>query len=338
MLTRLAPSPTGALHLGNARTFLVNWAMARQRGWRVLLRIEDLDGPRVKAGAAEAAIDTLAWLGLDWDEGPVYQSAEFTTPAWRGVYREALEALVSAGDAYPCRRTRSEILAASRSAPHAGEHELRYSMELRPADAGVAGAVDLALLDDATVAWRLVTPDCSVTFKDDLLGPQTFYPQREVGDFLIATKGGASGAAQPSYQLAVVVDDARQGVTHVVRGDDLLPSTARQLLLYDLLGQVGFLDDARPPAYTHLPIVVGADGRRLAKRHGDTRIDTYRAADVPPKRVIGLLAEWSGLGTRREMTAAEFAAGFDLAGLPRERVAFGEFDDKWLRAESPYEG
>lgn len=155
---------------------------------------------------------------------------------------------------------------------------------------------------------------------DDFCGRREFHPQREVGDFLVATKGG-----QPSYQLAVVVDDARQGVTHVVRGDDLLPSAARQRLLYQRLG----LGPA--PAYTHLPLVVGEDGRRLAKRHGDTRACAYREAGVTAERVIGLLAEWCGIGLRREMTAVDFAERFTLAELPREPAVFRAADDAWLR-------
>lgn len=357
LLTRLAPSPTGALHLGNARTFLINWAFARQNDWRVLLRVEDLDGPRIKAGMSEHAIDTLRWLGLDWDGEPVYQSAD---PA---PYRAALERLVADRRAYPCRCTRSQILAASLSAPNEGDHELRYPGTCRPAgwvagtQLGVAGAhreaeapepakgtvndsppqrpgasadaerprhplVTAEQLDDPGVSWRFVTPDEDVSFDDAFVGPQAFNPQQQVGDFLVATKD-----RQPSYQLAVTVDDARQGVTHVVRGDDLLSCTSRQLQLYDAL------DLGPRPEYTHLPLVVGEDGRRLAKRHGDTRVSHYRDSGAPAERVVGLLAEWCGLGERREMTTAEFAERFDLAKLSRERVVFTTADDAWLKAD-----
>ncbi|MEO1496490.1 MAG: tRNA glutamyl-Q(34) synthetase GluQRS [Planctomycetota bacterium] len=308
--TRLAPSPTGALHLGNARTFLVNWALARQRGWRIVLRIDDLDGPRIKAGAADQAIETLRWLGLDWDEGPHHQSSDQTR------YQDALRSLIDAGQAYPCGCTRSQILAASRSAPHDGDHELRYPGTCRPQEGVVASAT---LLGDPKLAWRLRTPDVTVDFDDAFLGRQSHNPQREVGDFLIAAKGAA-----PGYQLAVVVDDARQSVTQVVRGDDLVASTARQLLLYDRLG-LGV-----PPAYTHLPMVVGEDGRRLAKRHGDTRIDSYRDRGIAPERVIGLLAEWCGLGDRTPTTVEDFVRRFTLRGLPNERVVFSDTDDAWL--------
>jgi glutamyl-tRNA synthetase len=309
--TRLAPSPTGALHVGNARTFLVTWALARQRGWRVVLRIDDLDGPRVKPHAARDAIETLRWLGLDWDEGPHYQTHD-TAP-----YRAALRHFVERGNAYPCRCTRSQVLAASLSAPHAGEHELHYPGTCR---GSVATEADF---DSPDVAWRLLTPDESIGFVDELAGPQSFNPHHEVGDFLVATKGGA-----PSYQLATVIDDSRQGVDQVVRGDDLLASTARQLLLYERLEAIV---GASRPRYTHLPLVVGEDGRRLAKRHGDTRLDAYRKAGVAPERVVGLLAEWCGLGARQPMDARGFCERFDLAALPRHAVVLTAADDVWLR-------
>lgn len=311
MLTRLAPSPTGALHLGNARTFLVNWALARQNSWRVLLRIDDLDGPRVKPEATVQAIEDLRWLGLDWDEGPVTQTAD------RTPYEAALERLVDRGDAYPCSCTRTQILAASLSAPHAGEHELRYPGTCRPAAADTGRAA----LDDPSVAWRLATPDKEVAFDDAFFGPQAFNPQREVGDFLVATKGG-----QPSYQLATVVDDTRQGVTHIVRGADLLPSTARQLLLYDRLAL------GPPPTYLHLPLLVGEDGRRLAKRHGDTRVAHYRERGVAAGRVVALLARWCGVDhAPDDVSAAEFIGLLDLSRASRAPAVFTARDDAWLR-------
>lgn len=312
MLTRLAPSPTGALHLGNARTFLINWALAKQNGWRVLLRIEDLDGPRIKAGAAEHAIETLEWLGLDWEVGPIYQSADMQP------YREALQYLVCEGLAYPCKCTRSQILAASLSAPNAGDHELRYPGTCRLPTSSVA---DSRLLDDPSISWRYVAPDQTVPFDDTFVGRTLFNPQQEVGDFLVATK-----QCQPSYQLAVVVDDARQGITHVVRGDDLLGCTSRQLQLYRALGLTP------EPCYTHVPLVVGEDGRRLAKRHGDTRVSSYRQLGVPRERLIGLLAEWCGLGERIEMAPIEFAERFRLETLPPTQVTFSAADDRWLKA------
>jgi glutamyl-tRNA synthetase len=313
--TRLAPSPTGALHLGNARSFLANWALARQQGWEIALRVEDLDGPRVKAGASEEAIDVLQWLGIDWDSGPFTQRSDLTP------YRAALERLAAQGDIYPCRCTRKEIEAASLSAPHGDEHELRYPGTCRPA---TPTPLPPTALDQPGVAWRLRVPEETTTFVDHVAGEHSHNIASTSGDFLVATKEGL-----PSYQLAVVVDDARQEIDRIVRGDDLLGSTHRQLLLQQRLGI------ASPPEYYHLPLVVGEDGRRLAKRHGDSRISHYRGLGVTPERIIGLLGEWCGLGARREQTAAEFLAAFDLAALPRTPIVFTALDDEWLRTAAP---
>jgi glutamyl-tRNA synthetase len=309
--TRLAPSPTGALHLGNARTLLVNWAVARQQGWEIVLRIEDLDGPRVKAGSIEQTIEVMEWLGLDWDEGPYYQLHDMAP------YEAAMVKLAGQGDIYPCACTRREIEAASLSAPHASDHELRYPGTCRPAQ---AASVPNALFDDRAVAWRLRVPAGPTTFVDCFAGSQTHDVQQTVGDFLVRTKTKMS-----SYQLAVVVDDARQGINQVVRGDDLLTSTPRQLLLYERL-QLGPV-----PTYTHLPMVVGEDGRRLAKRHGDSRLVNYCKRGVRTQRVVGLLAEWCGLGPRQEMTPADFCDDFQIAKLSPAPIVFTSADDQWLQ-------
>lgn len=305
--TRLAPSPTGALHLGNARTFLVNWALARRNGWRIVLRIEDLDTPRVKAGAIEETIEILEWLGMDWDEGPIVQSADL------GPYRAAMRQLAEAGRVYPCALTRGEIEAAA-SAPQEGVHESPFPAELRP-------EVGPAVFADEATNWRLVVPDDPVAFEDEFYGSLSVDPAEEVGDFIVWTRRG-----QPSYQLAVVVDDHRQGVTQVVRGDDLLGSAGRQLLLMEALGL------GAGPAYTHLPLVRGPDGRRLAKRHGDTRLSSYRAAGVRPERVVGLLAWWCGAAEdRAEMSPTEFCERFRLDRMSRRDIVFTAEDEQWLR-------
>ena len=308
--TRLAPSPTGNLHLGNARTFLVNWALARQQDWRIVLRIEDLDGARNKLGAAQRAIEILGWLGLDWDEGPYYQLDE------ESAYRGALRRLVARRAIYPCRCTRKQLEAASLSAPHGHEFDLRYPGICRPTD---DEPIDARLIGTEGVAWRVRVPEKLIVFDDRFAGQQDFNVQQTVGDFLVATRAGLT-----SYQLAVVVDDARQGIDRVVRGDDLLSSTPRQMLLYQLLE----LGD--PPNYYHLPLVIGEDGRRLAKRHGENRLAHYHEQGVARERVLGLLGEWCGLGERRAMTREEFLERFDLAALPHEPIVFTKHDDAWL--------
>lgn len=307
-VSRLAPSPTGALHLGNARTFLINWALARQAGWRLIMRIEDLDGPRVKTGATEAMLDTLTWLGLDYDGAPLQQSDDLAP------YIATMHDLASRGHVYPCRLTRSEIERAA-SAPHGDEHDRHYPAELRP-ETPPREFID----DDAN--YRLIVHDETLVIDDAVAGRYEHNVARTVGDFVLWTRRGT-----PGYQLAVVVDDARQGVTDVVRGDDLLSSAARQTLVYRALGH-------EPPRWWHLPLVLGPDGLRLAKRHGDTRVATYRAAGVPVERVVGLLANWCGLGERRPMTTPDFRDAFDLTRLSPDPVTFTEDDHAWLLDES----
>lgn len=316
--TRLAPSPTGALHLGNARTFLINWALARQNGWEIVFRVEDLDGPRVKPESAGQIQATLQWLGMEWDEGPVVQSSDLSP------YVRAMEVLAWAGRSYPTAMTRTEADAAL-SAPQAGGAgtggESRFPAELRPAGSDVPRRFEAAGGGEAELAWRFATPDRDVAFDDLMAGTQRINPARTIGDFVIWTKRGV-----PAYQLAVVVDDARQGVTHVVRGDDLLDSTARQLLLYEALGL------GSGPAWLHLPLVLGPDGKRLAKRHGDTRVDTYRGLGVPVERLIGLIGWWCGILTGRGvLSAVDFRQAFTLERLSRKPITFTHEDDQWLR-------
>ncbi len=304
--TRLAPSPTGALHLGNARTFLITWAMARKFGWRLEMRIEDLNGPRVKPAAAQQALDLFAWLRIDYDGEPSYQSADLE------AYRAAMDVLAARGMVYQCTLSRGQIEQAS-AAPHRDEHELQFPSELRPTDPR------MFVFDEQETNYRFVVGDESITIDDEFAGRSVFRPLDEVGDFVVWTK-----RATPSYQLAVTVDDARQGITDVVRGDDLLSSAARQTLLYGAL-------DLQPPKWWHLPLVVGPDGRRLAKRHGDTRLTAYQEAGVPASRIIGLLASWSGICDKpTEMTAEEFRDGLILDGLDRGPAVFRREHHRWL--------
>lgn len=301
---RLAPSPTGVLHLGNARSFLLAWLDARARGARVLLRIEDLDGPRVKEGADLAAIEDLAWLGLDWDEGPIYQRPR------RARYQEALARLAAAGLAYPCVCTRADVARAA-SAPHPGEEGPLYPGTCR---GRFASAAEAHAASGVEPCWRFaVPPGERVVVEDRCAGRWVFAVDRELGDFVIGRREG-----EAAYQLAVVVDDAEQGVTDVVRGDDLLPSAARQLLLYRAL-------DLPTPSFAHVPLVIGPDGRRLAKRHGDTTLRRFRAQGVSAPELVGWLAAWSGLAPPgRFLRPAELIPGFDLARVPRQPVVWSE--------------
>jgi glutamyl-tRNA synthetase len=291
---RLAPSPTGAQHVGNARTYLLAWLAARSRGGRVVLRIEDIDSPRVKPGAAAQAQDDLRWLGLDWDEGPHVQTQRLP------LYEAALARLREQELVYPCTCSRADVERAA-SAPHA-EHE----GPVYPGTCAGRRAADAAALTGRSFAWRFRAAARDWTFTDGICGKMILPAATLGGDFVVWKAVGT-----PAYQLAVVVDDAANGVTEVIRGDDLLPSTPRQLQLYAALGW-------RPPAFAHVPLVVGPDGRRLAKRHGDTRLSALRAAGVRPKALLGLLA-WScgWLPEAVPVAARELVGKFHLETIPR---------------------
>jgi glutamyl-tRNA synthetase len=279
---RFAPSPTGVLHLGNLRTALLAWLFARSAGSSFAVRIEDLDAGRVRPGLAEAQLEDLAAIGLDWD-GPVWVQSE------RGeTYAAALERL----PVYECFCTRAEIRE-SASAAHGpvGVYPgtcLGLSDAEREARRAAGRAPALRVRADAT----------HVHFEDRLLGPQ----EGMVDDFVVRRNDGAY-----AYNLAVVVDDAAQGIEEVVRGADLADSTPRQIWLARTLG-VPVL------AYAHVPLVLGADGRRLAKRHGDVTLREVGAADA-----LAWMAASLGL---RGRSAAELLDGFDPAAIPRQPTTF----------------
>ena len=312
MKTRLAPSPTGALHLGNARTFLINWLLARRLGWKILLRIEDLDGPRIKSGADRQAIEDLQWLGLNWDEGPIYQSPR------QADYQRAVNQLLADGSAYPCVCSRKEVEQAA-SAPHAEDGAAVYPGTCRGKFATVDSARRAAGREPAI---RFHVPDEIIKWSDLFRGPQQCDAMKNLGDFVIAKADGVA-----AYQLAVVIDDVAMGITQVVRGDDLIDSTPRQILLYRALGL-----SSQIPTYRHLPLVIGTDGRRLAKRHGDTRLSTYRDLAVSPKRLLALLARWCGVANIGDLSTVEILLNtFDLASMPKEPTVFSSEEDDWLR-------
>jgi glutamyl-tRNA synthetase len=299
MIGRLAPSPTGAQHVGNARTYLIAWLSARAQGGRVVLRIEDIDSPRVKPGAAEQALDDLRWLGLDWDDGPVVQTERLP------LYDAALARLRASERVYPCTCTRADVERAA-SAPHADHEGPTY-----PGTCAGRRAADPDTLGDAPYCWRFRLPSQTPSFVDGLLGIQQLDLHALGGDFVVwKSPRPPNLPGSPAYQLAVVVDDAAQGVTEVIRGDDLIPSTPRQLLLYNALG-------LPPPCFAHVPLVVGPDGRRLAKRHGDTRLSSLREAGVRPEMLLGLLA-WScgWLDAVQPVTARELIRLFRLDAIP----------------------
>lgn len=304
---RLAPSPTGAQHVGNARTFLLAWLSIRSLGGRLILRMEDIDSPRIKPGAAQQAIDDLQWLGLDWDEGPDIGGPQFSyvQTARIALYDQALQQLKERELVYPCTCSRSEVAAAA-SAPHVGQEGPRY-----PGTCSTNRAMTAHELPPGTFAWRLRTSNQIRTFHDGVAGEVHCNVHAELGDFVIAKADGT-----PAYQLAVVVDDHEMGVTEVVRGDDLLPSAFRQFELYDLFGW-------QPPRFIHVPLVIGEDGRRLAKRHGDTRLAAFRAAGVRSEQIIGLVAWSCGLQPEpKPISPRELLVGFSWQPIRREPFVF----------------
>ncbi|HEX6746704.1 MAG TPA: tRNA glutamyl-Q(34) synthetase GluQRS [Longimicrobium sp.] len=307
MRGRFAPSPTGALHLGNARTALLAWLQARAAGGAFVMRVEDLDFGRVRPGVMETQLDELRWLGLDWDEGPDVGGphAPYVQSLRGERYDEALRTLAARGLLFECACSRRDIAAAA-SAPHAGEEGPRYPGTCRERRADPS-APSLMAHGRSLVALRMRVETGEVCFDDLLMGRCCFAPAEETGDFVVRRKDGAA-----AYQLAVVVDDAAMEITHVVRGGDLLSSTARQLLVYRAL-------DLPEPAFLHVPLMLGDDGERLAKRHGSVSLDELRSRGVSAKRVTGWLAATCGLADEdEEIAARDLVPRFSIDSLPRE--------------------
>lgn len=309
---RLAPSPTGALHLGNARSFLLAWLSARQAGGQVILRIEDIDSPRVKPWAVEATIEDLKWLGLDWDHGPespqgLEDSQNFFVQTQRlARYGEVLDELLAAGKVYACTCTRSEV-AEMASAPH----ESIFQPLEGPVYPGTCRDRKRGPALNSECAYRWAFDDECIEWIDRVHGPQSANPLHQLGDFVIGRSSGT-----PAYQLAVVVDDFDMGVTEVVRGDDLVNSTFRQLAILEYLGWP-------IPTYAHLPLMVGTDGKRLAKRHGDTRLSFFREAGVKPEAIVGYLAWTLKLIDRFEpLNASSLIGLLEWSKLPRTATTF----------------
>jgi glutamyl-tRNA synthetase len=308
---RLAPSPTGLLHLGHARTFLLAWWHVRARAGRVLLRIEDLDRARSRPELVEACLRDLEWLGLDWDGEPHLQSADTS------AYAQAVERLLERGQAYACTCSRREIERAL-GAPHASDGERRYPGTCRGRYASLAEAERAW---GAAVGIRLRVPVGELALEDGCAGRVRFDVQRAVGDFLLARRDGAY-----AYQLAVVVDDARSGVTEVLRGDDLLPSAARQAHLQDALG-------LPRPRWFHVPLVLDGQGERLAKRRADTTLAELRAAGVDPRALVAWAARSAGQSCPERALAREVLSSFDLGRLPRAPVRCGPGELERLRGQ-----
>jgi glutamyl-tRNA synthetase len=298
---RLAPSPTGLLHLGHARTFLLAWWSARSRGGRLLLRIEDLDQARSRAELADAARRDLEWLGIDWDGAPSVQSEHLER------FDDAVRTLLSRGKAYACVCSRADLRTFAQ-APHAGDSEPRYPGTCRDRYASVE---DAERRSGRPASVRLRVPAGPVTLRDRIFGDFTTDVAEDVGDFLIARRGGGA-----SYQLACAVDDAAEGVTEVVRGDDLLPSAARQWHVQEALGLAH-------PEQAHVPLVLDEGGRRLAKHEDDLSLFELRSRGVDPRRIVAWVAKTAGMAATEPSTARELLPAFDLRKIPKDPVRLG---------------
>jgi glutamyl-tRNA synthetase len=278
---RYAPSPTGDLHLGNLRTALLAWLFSRSQGGQFVLRMEDLDRPRIYPGSAERILIDLHWLGLDWDEGPdcggpygPYTQSERTT-----IYQHYLRQLQERGLVYPCYCSRAEIAHAA-SAPQQGQDGPRYPGTCRYLTTAQRREYE-ARGRRPSLRFR-VDDERVISCMDEITGPLTQHVQHAVGDFILYRSDGIF-----AYQFAVVIDDALMHINQVVRGSDLLPSTARQTLLYETLG-------FPVPRFAHVPLMLDEQGRKLAKRSQSMGLEPLRAAGLSPAQVIGQLAASCG--------------------------------------------
>lgn len=268
----------------------------------MIFRLEDLDTTRVRDEAKAAMLVDLAWLGLDWDEGPDVggPSAPYVQSHRLTLYAEALERLKRSERVYPCTCTRADIERAA-AAPHAEDEGPVY-----PGTCADRSAAEALALGDRPFAWRFRVPAGPVAWTDLVRGPISHDPARIGGDFVV----GRSNAG-PAYQLAVVVDDALMGVTQVIRGDDLVPSTPRQILLYRALGWA-------EPTFGHVPLAYSADGRRLAKRDASIKLATLREQGLDPLRLVGVLAQSCGLVDRPvESAPRDWIGKLNLTALPK---------------------
>ncbi len=303
VVTRFAPSPTGFLHIGGARTALFNWLYARHHGGKALLRIEDTDKKRSTQEAIDAILDGLDWLGLDYDEAPTFQSQRADRHA------EVAHKLLDAGHAYKCFATPEE-LEAMRAEQRANKQPMRYDGRWRDRDPSEAP-------EGAPFVVRLKTPtEGEATIEDQVQGSVSV-KNAEIDDYVILRGDGS-----PTYMLAVVVDDHDMGVTHVIRGDDHLNNAFRQLPIYRAMDEIegGWPD----PIYAHIPLIHGSDGAKLSKRHGSLGVEAYRDE-------MGILSDalfnyllrlgW-GHGDREEITRAEAIELFDLAGVGKSPSRF----------------
>ena len=302
---RFAPSPSGELHLGNAWTALLAWLQVRSQRGIMVLRMEDLDPERSHTAYATGIMRDLAWLGLDWDEGPDIGGpySPYVQNERCQLYQEVLDKLICADLIYPCYCSRAEIQNAA-SAPHAGEGECIYPGTCR---SNIGGQKNR--FDGRKPALRLKVPDQTLTFDDGVRGQVVQNLAKTTGDFIVRRSDGVH-----AYQLAVVVDDAMMRISHVLRGDDLLMSTPRQLFLYQTL-------KFTPPKFMHVPLLYSPDGRRLSKRQQHLTLAALRQRKVAAEKIVGYLAWKAGLlDSWQSVRSADLVSCFSLENISRKAV------------------
>ncbi|MFW6052826.1 MAG: glutamate--tRNA ligase [Desulfosalsimonas sp.] len=294
IVTRFPPSPTGYLHIGGARTALFNWLYARGRGGRFILRFEDTDVERSTRQYVDSILDALEWLGIDWDEGPYYQSARLD------IYHQYIQQLIDSGHAYYCTCSKEKVEAMRQEASSQG---------LKPGYDGTCR--DKNLLPQSGAVVRFKSPLAGNTIVEDKIRGNIVFPNTEIDDFIIQRADG-----MPIYNLAVVVDDITMGVNTIIRGDDHISNTPKQILLYRALGE-------QVPDYAHVPMVLGHDKARLSKRHGAMSVTAYREMGYYPDALLNYLVRlgWSH-GDQEFFTRDELTEKFDLEHIGRSAGVF----------------
>ena len=313
---RFAPSPTGYLHVGGARTALFNWLYARQQGGTMILRVEDTDAERNKPELVQGIIDGLQWLGLDWDEGPFYQSQRLA------LYKDAAQKCLANGSAFLCYCAAEKYAGGDHAADGAtGVEKVRRIVRCscrdgKPSNPGVKPAI------------RFRVPEGKTIFSDAVFGDREF-DNAEIEDFVLLRSGkDAEEWGMPTYQMSVVVDDIDMRITHVIRGADHLSNTPKQVLLYRAM-------KAEPPIFAHLPLILGADKSRLSKRHGATDVNMYRTEGFLPEAFRNFLAllGWAPGGDEEFLRTKELIEKFSLSGVSRTNGVFDRPKLEWFNTQ-----
>ena len=320
---RFAPSPTGRLHIGGARTAIFNWAFARATGGDFILRIEDTDPERSTKENVDVILNAMKWLGLNWDEGPEIggEAGPYFQMQRMGTYTEALDRLKERGAVYPCFCTKEELDAKRKAAEDAGQAYEGYDGTCRDLDSAEAAR---RIAAGEPHVWRLKVPrdHGPIMFNDAVYGPTSF-PANVMDDMILVRTDGS-----PTYNFAVVCDDANMSITHVIRGDDHLSNTPRQILIYEALG-------LPTPTFAHLSMILGPDGKKLSKRHGATSVEEYRDRGYLSDAMVNFLAllGWSLDGETTIMSRDVICSEFSLDRITKKDAIFDETKLSWMNGQ-----